>query len=143
MYFYTFNIQNMSEENHRNSNLLNIRPDIPAALVNENTSPEERFQNLTLRPIIKFQHPLLVAIFRQYIIRTKTKFSEFSDHQHVVFIERTFQKDTSFKNELKGIIIGQMTVEEYQIYTQNTATFNKRITGMLAQRMKDSIPELL
>lgn len=132
----------MKTENHREDGVLSIRPTIPAAAVDENTSPEERFQNLTLRPIIKFQHRLLVAIFRQYIIRTKTKFSELSDHQRIIFIERTFQKDTSFKNELKGLIIGQMTVEEYQIYSQNTSNFNKRITGMLTQRMKDSITEI-
>jgi len=133
----------MSLENHRSSHLLNIRPEIPAAIVNENTSLEERFQNQTLRPIIKFQHLLLIAIFRQYIIRTKTKFSELSVHERIIFIERTFQKDRSFKNELKGIIIGQMTLEEYQIYSQYTAAFNKRITGMLTQRMKDSVTELL
>lgn len=133
----------MSAKNSRNDNILNIRPTILTAIIDENTSPEERFQNLTLRPIIKFQHPLLITVFRQYIIRTKTKFSELSDHQRITFIERTFQKDTKFKNELKGIIIGQMTVEEYQIYSQDTVAFNKRITGMLAQRMKDSIAELL
>jgi len=133
----------MNTKNNRNNDLLNIRPEIPTAVIDKNTSPEERFQNQTLRPIIKFQHPLLIAIFRQYTIRTKTKFSTLSDYQRITFIERTFQKDTKFKNELKGIIIGQMTVEEYQIYSQNTAAFNKRITAMLAQRLKDSIAELL
>ncbi len=133
----------MNTKNDRKDELLNIRPEIPTALINENTSPEERFQNQTLRPIIKFQHPLLIAIFRQYLVRTKTKFAEFSDHERITFIERTFQKDSKFKNELKGIIIGQMTVEEYQTHSQNTAAFNKRITAMLAQRLKDSITELL
>jgi len=132
----------MSIKNQRSNGLLSIRPTIPHAKVDEQTSEEERFQNLTLRPIIKLQHLLLIEIFKQYIARTKTKFSELSDHQRVIFIDKTFNKDTKFKNELKGIILGQMTVEEYQIYAQNTNAFNKRITNMLAQRIKDSITEL-
>jgi len=132
----------MSEKNHRNDDLLKIRPEIPRATTNDSISVEERFQNLTLRPIIKFQHNLLVEIFKQYIARTKTKFSELSDHQRVIFIEQTFNKDTKFKNELKGVILGQMTVEEYLVYAQNTNAFNKRITNMLAQRIKNSIAEL-
>ncbi len=132
----------MDNENQRSKDLLNIRPTIPQAKVNEQTSPEERFQNLTLRPIIKLQHPILIEIFKQYITRTKTKFSELSDHQRVIFIDKTFNKDTKFKNELKGVILGQMTVEEYQIYAQNANAFNKRMTNMLAQRIKDSITEL-
>jgi len=132
----------MSEKNHRNDDLLKIRPEIPRATTNDSISVEERFQNLTLRPIIKFQHNLLVEIFKQYIARTKTKFSELSDHQRVIFIEQTFNKDTKFKNELKGVILGQMTIEEYLVYAQNTNAFNKRITNMLAQRIKNSIVEL-
>ena len=133
----------MNTENRRNEDLLNLRPSIPQAKVDEQTGAEERFQNLTLRPIIKLQHPLLIEIFRQYITRTKTKFSELSDHQRVIFIDKTFNKDTKFKNELKGVIIGQMTVEEYQMYAQNTNAFNKRITHILAQRIKDSITEII
>lgn len=132
----------MSAKNNRSDDLLNIRPTIPRAKVNEQTSPDERFQNLTLRPILKLQHPLLIEVFKQYITRTKSKFSELSDHQRVSFIEHTFSKDTKFKGELKGVILGQMTIEEYQIYAQNTNAFNKRITNMLAQRIKDSITEL-
>jgi len=132
----------MSTKNNRSDDLLNIRPTIPQAKVNEHTSPEERFQNLTLRPILKLQHPLLIEIFKRYIVQTKTKFSELSDRQRVIFIEQTFNKDTKFKNELKGIVLGQMTIEEYQTYAQNTNAFNKRITHMLAQRIKDSITEL-
>lgn len=133
----------MSAKNNRSDDLLNIRPTISQAKVNEQTSPDERFQNLTLRPILKLQHPLLIEIFKQYIERTKSKFSELSDHHRVSFIEHTFSKDTKFKNELKGVILGQMTVREYQIYAQNSNAFNKRITHMLAQRIKDSIIELL
>lgn len=133
----------MSAEDQRNKDLLNIRPTIAQAKVDDQTSPEERFQNLTLRPIIKLQHSLLIEIFKQYITRTKTKFSELSDHQRVIFMDKTFNKDTKFKNELKGVIIGQMTVKEYQTYTQNANVFNKRIMNMLGQRMKDSIEELV
>ena len=41
------------------------RPEIPG-IINDNTLPLEKFQNETLRPIIKMQHNLLVMLFEEY-----------------------------------------------------------------------------
>ena len=38
---------------------ISIRPQIPTALVNENMTLEVKFQNTTIRPVIKMQHDLL------------------------------------------------------------------------------------
>lgn len=40
---------------HRDQQLLALRPPVPAALLTEGMSDEERFQNETLRPILKLQ----------------------------------------------------------------------------------------
>ena len=46
----------------RDKHLLNLRPEILSAKINENMSYEERFQNITIRPVIKLQSNLLFVL---------------------------------------------------------------------------------
>ena len=48
----------------RNLDLKSIRPDFMTTTINDEMSSEERFQNLVLRPIIKFQKPLFIEVFK-------------------------------------------------------------------------------
>lgn len=116
-----------------------IRPVIHTIGSQENASPEERFQNETLRPIIKMQHGLIVAYFKNYRVRTKLEFDRFSGVKKKETISNVFSKDNQFKTELRGMIIGQLTVEEYHIYLGMSSTLNKRIGNMLQERLISSI----
>ena len=55
------------------------------------------------------------------------------------YIERAIQKDIKFRNSLKGMIIGQFTVEEYRDYITNSSALNKRMMNMVVERLKDQI----
>ena len=46
--------------------------------VSENSSFEEKFQNKTLRPILKFQNELFLEVFKNYAIKQKGVFFTFS-----------------------------------------------------------------
>ena len=50
------------------------RPLIPD-LINDGTNEMERFQNKTLRPIIKMQHDILIVSFQYYLEKRKIDFS--------------------------------------------------------------------
>ena len=102
-------------------------------------SSEERFQNATLRPIIKFQNDLLVAAFRNYIRKHKNGFYELSMENRLNFVENAIQKDIKFRNSLKGMVIGQFTLEEYEHYITNSSALNKRMMNMVIERLKDQI----
>ena len=116
------------------SDRLKIRPTING-LKDENRSVEEQFQNETLRPIIKMQHDLLVKYFSAYLLSKKCKFKELTELKRLAFIKSAFKKDNPFKNELKGIIIGQFTTSEFEKYCSNKNDFNKRILAMIQQRL--------
>ena len=62
--------------NERSLKLLELRPVVGAARILPNMSEEERFQNQTLRPILKLQNDLLLASFQKYIVRGKNRFHE-------------------------------------------------------------------
>ncbi|WP_411030811.1 glyoxalase [Spongiimicrobium sp. 3-5] len=125
--------------NDRSRNLLQIRPQIPSARVSDDMSDDEQFQNRTLRPVIKLQNFLLIAAFRNYIVKHKNAFHEMSLEKRMEYVENAIQKDIKFRNSLKGMIIGQFTVEEYEAYITNSSSLNKRMMNMVIDRVKDQI----
>ena len=123
----------------RSESLLDIRPSIPQAQFNNQMSFNERFQNQTLRPVIKLQNNLLVEAFKNYANKHKGAFYELSLEKKFHYIERAIQKDIKFRNSLKGMIIGQFTVEEYRDYITNSSALNKRMMNMVVERLKDQV----
>lgn len=121
--------------NQRDENLLSLRPEIPKATISENMSRDEQFQNKTLRPIVKLQDQLFVEVFKNYIHKHKNTFYGFSIEKKMLFIENAVQRDIKFRNSLKGIMIGQFTMEEYGIYIQNSSSLNKRMMNIVKERM--------
>lgn len=125
--------------NSRKTDLLNARPFIESALITSNMSNDERFQNQTLRPIIKLQNNLLIAVFKNYVRKYKNVFYDLSVDLKMHYVENAIQKDMKFRNSLKGMIIGQFTIEEYAIYIQNSSALNKRMMNLVIERLKDQI----
>lgn len=121
--------------NDRPNDIKRIRPEIPKASVNDQMSDEERFQNITLRPVVKLQNPLLIEMFRNYISKRKNVFYNLSLEKRLDYVENAVNKDMKFRNSLKGMIIGQFTVEEYLIYIQNSSALNKRMANLLRERL--------
>ncbi|MDT0690075.1 glyoxalase [Salegentibacter sp. F188] len=119
--------------------LLESRPNIPSAKVTEQMSSDEIFQNRTLRPIAKLQDELLVAVFRNYIIKHKNAFYNLIPDERLKYIENAVQKDIKFRNSLKGIIIGQFTLKEYSEYIQNSSALNKRMMNLVKERLQANI----
>ena len=123
----------------RSTNLSQIRPIISSALIYDTMSDDERFQNVTLRPIIEFQNELLVEVFKNYVSKHKNVFYALSLSKQLEYIENAVQKDMKFRNSLKGMVIGQFTVEEFEIYTRNSSSLNKRIMNLIIERLIDHI----
>ena len=125
--------------NPRDINLKELRPEIPSARITENMSQDERFQNETLRPIVKLQDGLLLAVFRNYIKKHKNKFYELKIDKRLEYVENAIQRDIKFRNSLKGIVIGQFTLEEYERYIQNSSALNKRMMNIVKERIQSNI----
>ena len=123
----------------RSEHLLGIRPVISSAKIYDSMSPDELFQNKTLRPIIKMQHHLFIAVFKNYIKKRKNVFYDISLEKQLAYIDNAIHKDMKFRNSVKGMIIGQFTEEEYEIYIQNSSALNKRMMNIVTERLIDSI----
>lgn len=125
--------------NQRSTDLLHIRPEIKATKIVAGISNDELFQNKTIRPILKLQNDLILVVFKNYIKKHKNKFYNLTLEKRLEYIENAIQRDIKFRNALKGIIIGQFTVEEYETYTLNSSALNKRMMSMAITRLKDQL----
>tara|TARA_R110002049_G_scaffold144404_3_gene306648 strand:+ start:2381 stop:2788 length:408 start_codon:yes stop_codon:yes gene_type:complete len=125
--------------NQRSIDLLRIRPEMKATKIAEGISNDELFQNKTIRPIVKLQNDLLLFAFKNYTKKHKNKFYTLSLEKRMDYIENALQRDIKFRNSLKGMIIGQFTLEEYQVYVQNSSALNKRMMSIVIARLKNQL----
>ena len=123
----------------RDSLLLRMRPEIPSAKITSNMSADECFQNKTLRPVAKLQNDLLLAVFRNYVAKHKNVFYDLTIEKRLDYIENAIHKDMKFRNSLKGIIIGQFTLKEFETYIQNSSALNKRMMDIVKERLKSNV----
>jgi hypothetical protein len=125
--------------NDRHNDLLRIRPELKKTQAFDSMRSEERFQNETLRPVLKLQNPLLIEVFRNYIDKHKGVFYELGLDKRLAYMENALMKDQKFRNSIKGMIIGQFTVAEYKSYAKNSSALNKRMMNLALQRLKDQV----
>lgn len=120
---------------NRTEELLNLRPKIKSIQQDLNTSHLEQFQNDKLRPILKLQHEIVLALFQSNLFRNKVLFAELKVEEKRSKLDQLFQKNLSFKNQSIGAVIGMLTLDEYTVYTKDTSVHNRRIIAMLKQRI--------
>ncbi|MFK7949544.1 MAG: glyoxalase [Saprospiraceae bacterium] len=128
----------------RKEQLIEIRPILDLIKA---TTETEQFQNNTLRPILKFQNPLILEVFRNFIEKRfrkkKNTFSGMDISDQNAFINNTLKTDVSLKNIFLGIVLGHFTVEELAFYYKNKGEINRRITTLLIQRLQSQVEKFV
>ena len=107
--------------------------------ISDQSSMDELFQNEVLRPILKLQNDIFVESFINYLGKNKIDFGVFAIDKKMAMIENSIQKDIKFRNALKGMVIGLFTTDEYALYIKNSSSLNKRMMGMLIERLKSQV----
>lgn len=123
-------------------NKFESRPGIPSAEVRIGTKDIEAFQNETLRPIIKQLHSLLLNHFSNLLYTKKGRYFQISEDKKDHYIRSVFQNEFRYKSELKGMIIGNFTNQEYERYSLSTRIFDKRIYSIAKERILTNQNEL-
>jgi hypothetical protein len=123
----------------RDTHVTALRPKLN--LDSENSNTIESFQNNTLRPILKLQHELTLAVLY--------KSKHFSQHLKSInlmnpsdvndFIKNFLSNDKNLRNKIIGMIVGMMTTEELDYYLNHESELNKRISSMQVKRYADTI----
>lgn len=107
--------------------------------IKEETLSMEVFQNNCLRPILKFNNPIILALFKLYVKQYKNVYYNLDLSKMETYIENAFLKDAKFKNKTIGAVIGLMTLDEMEFYAANKSDCNKRISSLLVERVKSQM----
>jgi hypothetical protein len=118
----------------REKDIISIRPVLNLLSV-EDTTAIESFQNETLRPILKLQHDIVVALFKYHIRQRNTPFETLPNASREKAIVLILQKELAFRNQLFGIIVGLFTQSELHFYLENEPELSKRLRDLLTQRI--------
>ena len=117
--------------------LLALRPDISAKKGDQTLS--EEFQNTTIRPILKYQHSILIVFFNsnvhvQYIVSANYSLLK-KQNQLKLFVS----KQLAFRAQLLGIVTGLFTDAEFDFYLSEKVNLDKRITNMILDRFYSTL----
>jgi hypothetical protein len=115
--------------------LINFRPNIK--IDTKRSTVLEVFQSTTLRPILKLQNQLLIALFRSHLNENKINFGLLTNEKKEELIHTIMKKDKTIKNILIGTIIGFFIEEELLFYFSEKRAINKRIVELLIKRISD------
>ena len=105
----------------------------------DSTSSIELFQNDVLRPVIKFQHDLIIHLVKAHPLFPPVAQNKGSRLQFLKRVKDFISGQSTLKNQLIGSIVGLLTEQEVRYYTANSNELNKRIHGMICQRVADTL----
>ncbi len=102
-------------------------------------TPIEQFQNTTIRPILKYQHTILIVFFNanihvQYIVSANYSLLK-KQNQLKLFAS----KQLAFRAQLLGMVTGLFTEAEFEFYLSEKVNLDKRIASMILDRFYSTI----
>ena len=103
--------------------------------VETNTLPLEKFQNETLRQILKFQNNLILEVFEHFQHDFKINFEDLSLDKKKTKVNEILKENIQVKQFYLGLIVAFFTREEFHYYIENKKEINKRIISLLIERI--------
>ncbi len=116
--------------------LLALRPAIegqPAAIPTPATVPD--FQHQVLRPLLKFQHELLVATATDFAHDYHVPLATAAPTEASRLLTDLLARNTRLRATLTGLVVGLLTGEEFAFYQQHRAELNRRLLDLVAERL--------
>lgn len=132
----------MSEIRERDGALRQMRPELPISEPTAVTSVAEKFQNETIRPVVVFQHTILMAQMRHYLRLFKPAFNAYNQRVQRAYLHDVLKADSRIRNSLIASVVSLFTLPEYETYCTLKSEANKRIISILTQRFQDNLEQL-
>ena len=122
---------------HRDSRLVELRPAL--GISTEAASALEVFQRQTLRPILKLQNPVLLALVSVYLKKYCPRFSGLERNEKLIYVRDLLKRDSRPKNMLVGMIAGHFTEDEFAFFVEQEPEIRRRLIDLCIQRIQDQI----
>ena len=122
--------------------LLALRPGLealPPPLPSPSTVAD--FQHQVLRPLLKLQHPVLLATVADFAQDYRLPLQG-SDAEFRATLEALLSRNTRLRATLTGIVTGLFTHAELAFYRPHRNELNRRLLDLAQQRVLSSLAEL-
>ena len=115
----------------RDQNILELRPTIHREVIESNSL--EHFQNEVLRPILKFQHELLLKEWQSnpYFEKIKELQSQGEKRSQLAVL---FSKNPVLFSRFIGMCVGLFSTSEFEFYQNEKSQIDKRLKELLLTR---------
>ena len=124
--------------------LLALRPAIagqPAAIPTPDNVAD--FQHQVLRPVLKLQHPVLLAVVADFAHDYHLPLATAAPTEATRLLTELLTRNVRLRATLTGLAVGLLTAPELAFYRQHRAELNRRLLDLAQQRVLSSLPELL
>ncbi|KHJ37419.1 hypothetical protein PBAC_23810 [Pedobacter glucosidilyticus] len=124
---------------NRDEFLLHNRPEI--AVENPESIREDlsKFQNFTLRAVLKLQNDVLLRICTDFLQKNYKNFSQQQSLDKVKLLQQALKSNIQLKTLLFGVIAGFLTSQELDFYLQNASEINKRLNAFIFKRVSEQL----
>lgn len=119
----------------RDAALLALRPTVdadPEAAVSE----VEAFLHRTLRPALKLQNDVLLALVAADMRKRVPGFARFAPDDQRERLDMLLRTDSRLKRTLVGVVYGVLTADEVTFALDHEAEVRRRVTALLAERVR-------
>jgi hypothetical protein len=118
----------------RNQSLSLQRSSVSFQKIQSNSN--QIFQDNCLRPILMFQHEIIISIYADFLKTNKIDFKVLTKKQREIKIEHSIKNNNPLQSILKGIIIGHFKTDEIEFWLLNKVEINKRIIQLTIKRIQ-------
>lgn len=118
--------------------LLALRPaiaDQPPALPTPTTVAD--FQHQVLRPLLKLQHPVLLAVVADFAADYRLPLAGAAPEAQVRRLTELLSRNARLRATLTGLVVGQLTTDELAFFRQHRPELTRRLLDLATQRVCD------
>ncbi|MBD2724628.1 hypothetical protein [Hymenobacter armeniacus] len=118
--------------------LLALRPVVPSA---EPAPADEgsvgQFLHATLRPVLKLQNDLLLAVVADFVLDHHMPLATASPTDQQRQLAELLSRNTKLRYTVVGLVSGMFTADEYAFYRAHRSELNRRLLELAQRRVLD------
>ncbi|OWP64999.1 hypothetical protein CDA63_01180 [Hymenobacter amundsenii] len=117
--------------------LVALRPTVAAAPASTPESTPGDFLHATLRPLLKLQNPLLLAVVADFVRDHHVPMATADATDQVRLLGELLARNTKLRYTVVGLVVGSFTTDELAFYRQHRPELNRRLLELATRRVQD------
>ena len=127
----------MTDFSRPDAALVALRPAIAATPAATPEPTPGDFLHATLRPLLKLQNPLLLAVVADFVRDHHVPMASADAADQVRLLGELLTRNTKLRYTVVGLVVGGFTTDELTFYRQHRPELNRRLLELATRRVQD------